>query len=133
LTPPLLSHSPMTTNHPSNDMEDRKLLKLAAKAHGYVDNAEDNSAAFGLRKSTDGEFYWIDRNGRTSWNPADDDGQALRLAVKLRLHVDLQWSSVEAWDMRPSPKAFSEELDPDPCAATRRAIVRAAASIGENQ
>jgi hypothetical protein len=110
----------MTTNHPSNDMEDKRLLELAAKAAGFeVARVSDDGSALLL--------VGVQR----PWSPLTDDGDAFRLAVKLRLHVDLQWSSVEAWDMRPSPKAFSEELDPDPCAATRRAIVRAAASIGE--
>ena len=84
-------------------MTDRELLDAAAKAAGIELTGSDRAA-------------WV--NGSSyGWNPLTDDGDALRLAVKLRLDV--------AWYER-NPL----ELDVDPYAATRRAIVRAAAEIG---
>lgn len=54
------------------------------------------------------------------WNPLTDDGDALRLAVKCLGVYMLKYSS-EDW----------EYCKQDGYAATRRAIVRAAAAIGE--
>jgi hypothetical protein len=58
-----------------------------------------------------------------------DDGDALRLAVKLKMTVDVTpWGCyANRWD---DPKGTAEQFDDDPNAATRRAIVRAAAEIG---
>ncbi len=95
-------------------MSDRELLELAAKAAGI----EGEWSSSGL---------W---HRHTLWNPLTDDGDALRLAVKLRINLDLQY--------RGMVYATTEEFDvdaphgPDPLAATRRAITRAAAEIGRN-
>lgn len=71
-----------------------------------------------LRSSTDG------------WNPLTDDGDALRLAVKLGLTIKhTPTHSIALTDLIPL-LFFSEESNVDRCAATRRAIVRAAAEIG---
>jgi hypothetical protein len=51
------------------------------------------------------------------WNPLTDDGDALRLAVKLDLSID------------DACVIYSDGASDDRYAATRRAIVRAAASI----
>lgn len=98
-------------------MTDRELLELAAKAAGLWD-AENNC---------------ID----IPWSPLTDDGDALRLAVKLR--ITIQWS-VTVDDLSPSVEVYHAEdvhsecievkTRDDPYAATRRAIVRAAAEIG---
>lgn len=53
------------------------------------------------------------------WNPLTDDGDALRLAVTL--HIDIDGAVLDFWDASST----------DPYATTRRAIVRAAAAIGE--
>jgi hypothetical protein len=77
------------------------------------------------------------RAGNVPWNPLADDGDALRLAVKL--DIDLIRESLDdvpstpthvkaqSWDLEFSA---SEALGNDHYAATRRAIVRAAAEIG---
>ena len=88
---------------------DRELLELAAKAAGvsfFVDSW--------------GRYMEI-RGGLmpTPWNPLSGDGDALRLAVSAG--VDISDAQVRFFDKDSS----------DPCAATRRAIVRAAAAIGE--
>ncbi len=65
------------------------------------------------------------------WNPLEDDGQALRLSVTLGIDVQhfRMTRRVEAWVHEFS--AREEDYGDDPYAATRRAIVRAAAAIGE--
>jgi len=105
-------------------MTDRELLELAAKAAGYTtiqyQNLKDSS--LDIRYGID-EAIW---NGEDYWNPLENDGTALRLAVKLRISVmfddDLIWCNHNPYDFDNS----------DPYASTRRAIVRAAAEIGKS-
>jgi len=90
---------------------DRELLELAAKAVGIAKRVVE------LRL----------------WNPLTDDGDALRLAVKLGLLIHGTDSPSTVWcQVGECPDAFLEAAKPDPYAATRRAIVRAAAEIGRN-
>ena len=71
------------------------------------------------------------------WNPLEDDGQALRLAVKLKIHIEWSFHGIQTPpQVQASPKGMGhlsdvQILGTDPYAATRRAIVRAAAAIGE--
>ena len=104
-------------------MNDRKLLELAAKAAGIED----------YDFMLDGSIYYrvkFEIWGKT-WNPLTDDGDALRLAVKLSLTVDATSKTVAVvvTDQYYSVSAL-ERINDDPYAATRRAIVRAAAEIG---
>lgn len=107
-------------------MTDRELLELAAKAAGYF---------FQWNERLDCLEVWNEGERTTRfWQPHRDDGDALRLAVKLRMDV-LQCagtSSTLAFTMSEG-KRYSEEepWGSDPAAATRRAIVRAAAEIGK--
>lgn len=102
---------------------DRELLELAAKAAGMNHILS---------------FKYHDDCGLGGWNPLSDDGDALRLAVNLSITnrgLDLLlWPDrvVVYWDRAtPSARPSKRELhDADPYAATRRAIVRAAAEIG---
>lgn len=101
-------------------MSDRELLELAAKAAGmrYYYASYQKHLHIEHQHMADG----------IHWNPLTDDGDALRLAVKLRLTV------FEASVLTPDGDAvnvFPGEA-PDRYAATRRAIVRAAAEIGRN-
>jgi hypothetical protein len=72
------------------------------------------------------------------WNPLTDDGDALRLAVKLHINIEhlktLQTKIFNEVAASPHGRgdciAF-ENIESDPYAATRRAIVRAAAEIGK--
>ena len=112
---------------------DRKLLEDAAKAAGY-------ELVWGDKyKLGDDEIDCTDipyiRSGQPDegdvhWNPLSDDGDALRLAVKLRMSVkntEIRASVIaeRAWVVTTEPHGT------DPHAATRRAIVRAAAEIGK--
>ncbi len=93
---------------------DRELLELAAKAAGEL-----YAEPFG-----DGLLL---ANGE-DWNPLADDGDALRLAVKV-----LNWPhGGRAFENAVSAMYAVGQLPKDPYAATRRAIVRAAAEIGRS-
>jgi hypothetical protein len=105
-------------------VSDRELLELAAKSAGIRIN------------------YWVYDNDDDSpsvlesggiWNPLTDDGDALRLAVKLGLTIQHLTANEEVVvsSYSGSSEAYEFYLS-DPCAATRRAIVRAAAEIGRN-
>lgn len=100
----------------------RKLLELAAKAAG-------------VSKQWDGSF--VDRyNPDHVWNPIENDGDALRLAVKLgiEVHPDREVGEVYTAFCVRAPHLLglniAEELGADEMAATRRVIVKSAAEIG---
>lgn len=97
-------------------MTDKELLEKAAKAAGYIDFAPIQTGwdgFIGLRV-LDSEYEWKD------WNPIANNGDALKLVLDLKMDLaKVQASAGISWD------------SPDRYAATRRAIVRAAASIAE--
>jgi hypothetical protein len=109
-------------------MTDRELLELAAKAAGYIVQEHVANGAWVYKVGSA-----VDKDGEPKlflWRPRDDDGDALRLAVKLRMNVHLDSNMV---DVDPDGISwFSEAYGTDHYAATRRAIVRAAAEIGRN-
>jgi len=105
-------------------MTDKELLELAAKAAGIeYDFCRPELGGCQIRKPFVSGF----------WNPLTDDGDALRLAVKLEIainpfagktvvaHTESGRLGHEKWDC----------WDDDPHAATRRAITRVAAEIGK--
>ena len=109
-------------------MTDRELLELAAKAAGLTIHANNQASRDACGAGDVG--LWISRES-TCWNPLTDDGDALRLAVKLRLPFrDGLNGTVETGNER-SGRPIWELWGDDPLAATRRAIVRAAAEIGK--
>ena len=99
-------------------MTDRELLELAAKAAGR------------------GSQWWMEspwNEADREWNPLTDDGDALRLAVKLRLSMfPPECKEDGATISAPGDDGLWLVEDPtdDACADMRRAIVRAAAEIG---
>ncbi|MGV2897703.1 hypothetical protein ACNPPY_18205 [Achromobacter sp. AGC78] len=110
-------------------MTDRELLELAAKAAGL-------------------EYHWVKVDGGSlmqasepgsrseeSWNPLTDDGDALRLSVKLQIDIRqfLQYRGVVDALVDRLGKGCGEKIGDDPYAATRRAVVRAAAEIGKTR
>ena len=103
-------------------MTDRELLELAAKAAGYeVARESDTGRGFLLT------------GVQHVWNPLTDDGDALRLAVKLQLDV-LQGSPTLVQVVNHQTGGYADEpASPDRSAATRRAIVRAAAELGKSK
>ena len=114
-------------------MTDRELLELAAKAAGLNVKAQSVNADDRWLGFIVGEKHTKERK---FWNPLIDDGDALRLAVKLRMDLLFDDKTIEVNatyhpnDETIFPWAW-ESIEPDVYAATRRAIVRAAAAIGK--
>ena len=105
---------------------DKELLELAAKAAGIEVRYQPGSHRFLYKKELqEPEGYYF-----AYWNPLTDDGDALRLAVKLKLNILIS-SKTTVKCAKPNNILTVEERNDDPYAATRRAIVRAAAAIGE--
>jgi len=104
------------------DMTDRELLELAAKAAGY-------------EYAKHGGYIVVD-GIPGNWNPLTDDGDALRLAATLG--IDIEWRAdgrVAAYrHANANGYCFTafESSREDRAANVRRAIVRAAAEIGRN-
>lgn len=96
-------------------MNDRELIEAAAKAYGLNWDAAKAK-------------WWNGKVWLNEWNPLTDDGDALRLAVKLRMDIAHFEESVRA-DVTGYDDCH-ERNGADPYAATRKAIVRAAAEIG---
>ena len=107
-------------------MTDYKLLELAAKAAGLKIKYNSRVQEF--------YHYDVDHNScGEPWNPLTDDGDALRLAVKLKMRLstvcnDGNASLASATDMYIDVHLVDH--GDDPYAATRRTIVQAAAEIG---
>ncbi len=101
-------------------MTDKEMLELAAKAAG-------------IECHSDG-IYWTANELGDYWRPLKDDGDALRLAVKLGMLIstvgDDGSKSFAATTVNKVKTCLVDHED-DPYAATRRAIVRAAAEIGK--
>jgi hypothetical protein len=119
-------------------MTDSELLERAARAAG-IETAiiydGDDERGWGPYVKTGKHQYW---------RPLDDDGDALRLAVKLQLTIANEHINAGvAYCTRPLPGGGLEEdtfpevqsgtneseLIPEDYAATRRAIVLAAAAL----
>lgn len=121
-------------------MTDKELLELAAKAAGIKYDAEKSTIReiakvwLGLWLSYDREPNEFDRR---YWNPLTDYGDAFRLQVKLQMEIYRECLDFDGNQMSVSAAAkqliCEEEFcnNEDPCAATRRAIVRVAAEIGK--
>lgn len=106
-------------------MNDRELLRMAAKASGEITPIW-----------YDNENYFNGVLQRR--NPLTDDGDAIRLAVKLGMEVKIDWAKlhVSVWNgynlwVYEDLSTNSIDTDIEPFSATRRAIVRAAAEIGK--
>jgi hypothetical protein len=106
-------------------MTDRELLESAAKACGYDTSHPWNAERLELTPPVNA--LWI-KGGSTGWDPLDDDGDALRLAVLLHFRIDIH--ALEVWVTNQRGHNVTEIVASCLRAATRRAIVRAAAEIG---
>lgn len=101
---------------------DKELLELAAKAAGI--EIQDERIWVDAKETMGGSWE--------KWNPLTDDGDALRLAVKLRMVIDcVLGAEYVEYFLNGHIQYINIDITDDPYAATRRAIVRAAASIGE--
>jgi hypothetical protein len=104
------------------NMSERELLEAAARAAGMVLTWEgpDRDQSQTLCKG--------------AWNPLAYDGDAMRLAVDLGLWITREQMTIQVRyftaDYLAGPRWVEERTDsPNRHAATRRAIVRAAAEI----
>jgi hypothetical protein len=111
---------------------DKELLELAASAAGldgyeYVEATEFTYESMQRRNAgfAEDDFFELQAD---VWSPLTDDGDALRLAVKLKLDIVDVATCVTVWSL--GNDDCDEDYGSDPYAATRRAIVRAAAEIG---
>lgn len=110
---------------------DRELLELAAKAAGLVIDKKWQAERDLICNHDTASLFLVD--GSTAWNPLKDDGDALRLAVKLQLGISVP----PVVDGRIEVVTFYGHIisiveypqNDDRQAATRRAITRAAAQI----
>lgn len=112
-------------------MTDKELLELAAKVMQTTE--EPSFANYEVMGSVVCLHVGASRGDITRyWNPLTDDGDALRLAVNLKLTV-LPWGAGAAVVViTPDDVSVHEpHYGDDPARATRRAIVRAAAEIGK--
>jgi hypothetical protein len=104
-------------------MTDKEILELAAKAAGIEIQWPSVGDASCRRTDT-----W------DIWNPLTDDGDALRLAVKLNIVIwecdqyDRAMAEVRYGEARGE---YWELVGEDKYSSTRRAITRAAAEIGK--
>lgn len=100
-------------------MSDFELLELAGKAAWR---------ALGGRDEDRQRFF-----APTLWNPLEHDGDALRLSVALGMTVEINPAGpfTAAIAKRQDCVEWHKEHSGDACAATRRAIVRAAAEAQE--
>jgi len=108
-------------------MTDRELLEKAAKAAEIAGKFLDDSKGGAIVYSIEPEFV-NEQPVFVFWRPLTDDGDAFRLAVQLKIVWVYRSTFVVIED---GTSTIGEPLGYDPQAATRRAIVRAAAAIGE--
>lgn len=109
-------------------MTDKELLELAAKAEGLnYDPTKEGDELDRVYSDYLGLWIW---HWKDWWNPLTDDGDALRLAVKLGIGIEV----INPRDSMELGRTIVSNCcvlhSNDPYAATRRAIVRAAAEIG---
>ncbi len=112
-------------------MSDRELLEAAARAAGLRVGFEPNGVECGRYdlywSHVYHELVWHNKTAGSEypepvyWNPLTDNGDALRLMVRLNL-----------WEAVRDGYQHADSLDTDPQAAIRRAITRAAAEIGRS-
>lgn len=112
-------------------MTDRELLEMAAKAAGYPQPA---NPCYG---EDVGILVVVAKGNHVFFNSLRDDGDALRLAVKLGISIMFSTDEDNVPIVRaihfgtPESKWTRMRMSPDFRAATRRAITLAAAAIGE--
>ena len=103
-------------------MTDKEQLKLAAKAADIQIEWDESLDSWVIPNDEDGWFSIV------RWDPLDNSTQALNLAVELRLDILIR--GIET--LVPFKDLKGVKHGENPYAATRRAIVRAAAEIGKN-
>lgn len=105
----------------------REDFEMAAKAIGFIPEGYSRKRGLIVRKSATG-------TGGHYWNPRDDDGDALRLAVKIGLGILTKVNNAAHVAERCLGVCDIHQVNygaaGDEFAATRHAIFRAAIAIG---
>lgn len=110
-------------------MTDRELLELAAKAVGIGAYVHCETHA-GMIPEHEDEYVFP----FNVWNPLTDDGDALRLAISLRINVVHVGGVVDAlFEGGCCYQVIGSGDHEHACSSVRRAIVRAAAEIGRTK
>lgn len=122
--------------------DDLELLEMAAKAAGMdVHRGKGAQAGMLFRDLPEPKNALV---SAIEWNPLTDDGDALRLAVRMRFYVCVFSATDDGLVPMPGFVEVGREEDKDPLSAeyveggagyestTRRAIVRAAAEVGRD-
>jgi hypothetical protein len=136
-------------------MDERELLEMAAKAAGIVlfdggpdarvpdecharvwDRGGELTVLFYSDAGDNPLCKRVRPSGNVEWNPLTDDGDALRLGAAIGM--DLTYRKVVGSDcgevaVTARGQHAVESYRSDYMAATRRAIVRAAAALGKEQ
>lgn len=111
-------------------MTDRELLELAAKAAGLTGECHLLTGDCSDPAEPGGFRYEHPDGGHDWWNPLMDDGDALRLAVRLEFEVSLGQFGTIVY-LRHGKVEEIGAAGCDAMSLCRRAIVRAAAEIGK--
>lgn len=116
-------------------MTDKELLEFSAKSVGivlkkYCPASDSNHEFFIAYLPVEGrERDYPDYSSEEAWNPLIYDGDAYRIAVKLKMSVNIYSDET----IVTADGVFLNEYHySNPYAATRRAIVRASAEIGKS-
>jgi hypothetical protein len=104
-------------------MSDRELLEKAAKAVGKPIEFDDWSGK--------PVAFLLNDDLVPAWNPLDDNGDTFWLQVALGIEIAFNETSVIVWFGR--DQHLTEMKGADPLAATRRAVVRAAAAMAPQE
>ena len=120
----------------SNEMTEREMLELAAKAIGItLKPVEVKNLEFMGDDHFIGFMTDLSQWKRGWFNPLTNDGDALRLAVKIGMNIDVGVNPVgftATAVIADYNSVFVDEYhEENSMKATRRAIVRAAAEIGK--
>lgn len=111
-------------------MTDREMLELAAKAAGWPQAEYQDMQGWGEVRYGFSHALYVPEI-EAYWNPLADDGDALRLAVVVGIEIGNYYQYGRALAVLPTGREYWEINPDEPCSATRRAIVRAAAEIGK--
>lgn len=110
-----------------------ELLVQSAKAMGVT--------GLEYRRGSDAYYFDCPETGRSEWNPPEDDGQVLRLAVHLNFTVKHSHHECEVFDedgeglasvpIFAASAMVSADQATDPRAAARLAVTMAAAAVAK--
>lgn len=107
----------------------RERLELAALAAGYAEARYEDWPGMEMRHGYACAIW----TGECYINPAEDDGDAARLAVRLMMMTDVTGLFVEAYgpERYTNQRVKHDGTEPDKLRAWREAVVLCAAAVGK--